>query len=60
MGMSKKLQKLQTVFTEKEDTEKGFDRKDKNTFSDFVIEKHLLLNNNYQITSEYDVQLSRK
>lgn len=35
------------------------DRVDKSKYSDFVLEKHIELDNNFKIVSEYDVQLSK-
>ena len=35
------------------------DREDKSKYSDFVIKKHLELNRDYRIVSEYDEQLSK-
>ena len=37
----------------------SIDRKDKTKYSKFVLEKHMILNHNYTITSIYDVQLSK-
>jgi len=37
----------------------SIDRKDKSKYSNFVIEKHLLLDKNYRIKSIYDEQLSK-
>lgn len=35
------------------------DREDKSKYSGFVLEKHIELDNNFKIVSEYDVQLSK-
>lgn len=35
------------------------DREDKSKYSDFVLEKHIELDTNFKIVSEYDVQLSK-
>lgn len=35
------------------------DREDKSKYTDFVLEKHIELDNNFKIVSEYDVQLSK-
>ena len=36
------------------------DRENKVKFTDFVLEKHIELDDNFQIISEYDVQLSKR
>lgn len=46
---------ISVVYTE----DYHIDRKNKSKYSNFVIEKHLILDNNYKIKSIYDIQLEK-